>query len=173
MIPLYEPITYSYIIYYKTYFLLCLVSVSQVSFLSDMLNNLYINQSESYMSFKYHKWDLLWYKKIIILYLSRSFTVFLKISTCTVISSMLLAPLQFVPFLRLNILILYYSWEDPFLFLKLSKNPSHLLIPLLCSDELRLRQVVAGEAHSLYAKRYSTDLFLLYNIHEHILYFFL
>ena len=39
-----------YIIFYKTCFLLCFVSVSQVHFLSDMLRNLNISKTKSYVS---------------------------------------------------------------------------------------------------------------------------
>ena len=65
IIPLHESVTYIYIIY-KTYFLLCLVLLSWVDFLSNKVRNLHINTAESYISFKYDKWDLLWYEKLIL-----------------------------------------------------------------------------------------------------------
>ena len=53
-------------------------TVSRVDFLVNMLRNLYINITESYVSFKYHKRNLLWHEKIIILHLFRILLCFFK-----------------------------------------------------------------------------------------------
>ena len=58
-----------YKIKYKTYFCYALCQS----------RGLYINKAESYMTFNYPKWDLLWHKKIIIIHLSRAVSCLLKL----------------------------------------------------------------------------------------------
>ena len=78
IIPLHEPATYMQYIT-RLHFCCTFVSVSWINLPCFMLRNLHINNVESYMSFKYHKWNLTWYEKMIMLHLTLVLTCYLKL----------------------------------------------------------------------------------------------